>query len=117
MGLVGMVGYMLETSYRGAISMVSRLIIDASQDYGLSVVPLFILMGLFVNKGGISKELYRVSFAFLGHFRGGLAMATFDMVAAVASDDPQMAANPPQATIVAIARPPRKWPRLSLIHI
>lgn len=76
MGLVGMIGYMMETSYRGAISMVSRLIIDASQDYGLSVVPLFILMGLFVNKGGISKELYRVSFAFLGHFRGGLAMAT-----------------------------------------
>ncbi|OED40088.1 C4-dicarboxylate ABC transporter permease [Chromatiales bacterium (ex Bugula neritina AB1)] len=76
MGLVGMIGYMLETSYRGAISMVSRLIIDASQDYGLSVVPLFILMGLFVNKGGISKELYRVSFAFLGHLRGGLAMAT-----------------------------------------
>ena len=40
------------------------------------MVPLFILLGLFVNKGGISKELYRVSFAFLGHFRGGLAMAT-----------------------------------------
>ena len=76
MGLVGMIGYMTETSYRGAISMVSRLIIDASQDYGLSVVPLFILMGLFVNKGGISRELYRVSYAFLGHFRGGLAMAT-----------------------------------------
>ena len=76
MGLVGMVGYMLETSFRGALSMVSRLIIDASQDYGLSVVPLFILMGLFVNKGGISRELYQVSYAFLGHLRGGLAMAT-----------------------------------------
>ncbi|MEX3011811.1 TRAP transporter large permease [Hoeflea sp. TYP-13] len=76
MGLVGMVGYMMETSYRGAISMVARLIIDASQDYGLSVVPLFILMGLFVNKGGISRELYQVSYAFLGHLRGGLAMAT-----------------------------------------
>ncbi len=76
MGLVGMVGYMYETSYRGAISMVSRLIIDTAQDYGLSVVPLFILMGLFVNKGGISRELYRVSYAFLGHLRGGLAMAT-----------------------------------------
>lgn len=76
MGLVGMVGYMLESSYRGAISMVSRLIIDATQNYGLSVVPLFILMGLFVNKGGISRELYRVSYAFLGHLRGGLAMAT-----------------------------------------
>lgn len=76
MGLVGMIGFMIETSYRGAISMVARLIIDASQDYGLSVVPLFILMGLFVNKGGISRELYQVSYAFLGHLRGGLAMAT-----------------------------------------
>jgi len=76
MGLVGMVGYMHETSFRGAISMVSRLIIDTSQDYGLSVVPLFILMGLFVNKGGIARELYQVSYAFLGHLRGGLAMAT-----------------------------------------
>lgn len=76
MGLVGMVGYMTETSFRGAISMVSRLVIDTAQDYGLSVVPLFILMGLFVNKGGISRELYQVSYAFLGHLRGGLAMAT-----------------------------------------
>lgn len=76
MGLVGMIGYMVETSFRGSISMVARLVIDASQDYGLSVVPLFVLMGLFVNKGGISRELYQVSNAFLGHFRGGLAMAT-----------------------------------------
>jgi hypothetical protein len=76
MGLVGMIGLVYETSYRASISMVSRLIIDTSQDYGLSVIPLFILMGLFVNKGGISRELYQVSNAFLGHFRGGLAMAT-----------------------------------------
>lgn len=76
MGLVGMVGYAYETSYHGAISIVARLIIDTSQDYGLSVVPLFILMGLFANKGGISRELYQVSNAFLGHFRGGLALAT-----------------------------------------
>ena len=76
MGLVGMLGYMHLNSYRGAISMVGRLVIDTTQNYGLSVVPLFILMGLFVNKGGLSRELYRASNAFLGHFRGGLAMAT-----------------------------------------
>ena len=76
MGLVGMIGFMLETSYRASISMVGRLIIDTSQDYGLSVIPLFILMGLFVNKAGISRELYAVSNAFLGHLGGGLAMAT-----------------------------------------
>ena len=76
MGLVGMLGFMLETNFRAAISMVARLIIDTSQNYTLSVVPLFILMGLFVNKAGISRELYAASNAFLGHLRGGLAMAT-----------------------------------------
>ncbi len=76
MGLVGLVGYAQLTSMRAAMSMTARLIIDTAQDYGLSVVPLFILMGLFVNKGGLSRELYQVSYAFLGHLRGGLAMAT-----------------------------------------
>lgn len=76
MGLVGFVGFMELRNFRASISMVARLVIDTAQDYGLSVVPLFILMGLFVNKGGLSRELYQVSNAFLGHFRGGLAMAT-----------------------------------------
>lgn len=76
MGFVGMIGFMIETNFRASISMAARLIIDTSQDYGLSVVPLFILMGLFVNKAGISRELYAASNAFLGHLRGGLAMAT-----------------------------------------
>ncbi len=76
MGVIGIVGYSYETSARAAISMAGRLVIDTAQDYGLSVVPLFILMGLFVNKGGLSRELYRASYAFLGHLRGGLAMAT-----------------------------------------
>lgn len=76
MGLVGMLGFMFESSFRASISMVGRLIIDTSQNYGLSVVPLFILMGLFVNKAGISRELYAASNTFLGHMRGGLAMAT-----------------------------------------
>jgi len=76
MGIVGLVGYAYMTNMSAAISITSRLIIDTAQNYGLSVVPLFILMGLFVNKGGLSRELYRVSYAFLGHFRGGLAMAT-----------------------------------------
>lgn len=76
MGFVGFVGYAEIRGLKGSISMVARLIIDAAQDYGLSVVPLFILMGLFVNKGGLSRELYQVSFAFMGHLRGGLALAT-----------------------------------------
>ncbi len=76
MGIVGITGYSQLTNFKASISMASRLVIDTAQDYGLSVVPLFILMGLFVNKGGLSKELYQVSYVFLGHMRGGLAMAT-----------------------------------------
>lgn len=76
MGLVGFAGYAELRGFRASISMVGRLIIDTAQDYGLSVIPLFILMGLFVSKGGLSRELYQVSYAFLGHLRGGLAMAT-----------------------------------------
>ncbi|PHQ71846.1 MAG: C4-dicarboxylate ABC transporter permease [Sneathiella sp.] len=84
MGLVGTLGFAYERggaffSERGlnaAMSMVGRQITDTAQDYGLSVIPLFILMGLFVNRGGLSRELYALSNAFLGHFKGGLAMAT-----------------------------------------
>jgi len=84
MGLVGTIGFAYERGgslfsergYKAAMSMVGRQITDTAQDYGLSVVPLFILMGLFVNKGGMARELYGVSYAFLGHLRGGLAMAT-----------------------------------------
>lgn len=76
MGLVGFIGYAEERGFRASISLIGRLIIDTAQDYGLSVVPLFILMGLFVSRGGLSRELYQVSYAFMGHFKGGLAMAT-----------------------------------------
>ncbi|HCE70863.1 MAG TPA: C4-dicarboxylate ABC transporter permease, partial [Ruegeria sp.] len=84
MGLVGTLGFAYERGgsildergLKAAMSMVGRQVMDTAQDYGLSVVPLFILMGLFVNKGGMARELYAVSNAFLGHFRGGIAMAT-----------------------------------------
>ncbi|MCX9564155.1 TRAP transporter large permease, partial [Vibrio cholerae] len=54
----------------------ARRIIDTGQDYGLSVIPLFILMGNFVTKAGISSELYKACNAFVGHRRGGLSMST-----------------------------------------
>ncbi|MCX7560588.1 TRAP transporter large permease [Sulfitobacter sp. F26204] len=76
MGIVGFFGTAYMINLKASLSLTGRLIIDTSQDYGLSVVPLFILMGLFVNKGGLSRELYRAAYVFLGHMRGGLAMTT-----------------------------------------
>lgn len=76
MGLVGVVGVGLQRGFDPSLSLASRIVLDAARDYGLSVVPLFILMGLFVNQSGMARNLYAAAYAFLGHLRGGLAMAT-----------------------------------------
>ncbi|WP_298612371.1 TRAP transporter large permease [uncultured Thiothrix sp.] len=78
MGLVGFFGFawLNDWNWTAALSMSARRIIDTSRDYSLTVIPLFILMGNFVTKSGLSNELYRASYAFMGHLRGGLAMAT-----------------------------------------
>jgi C4-dicarboxylate transporter DctM subunit len=76
MGLVGFVGFGLMTSFSGSLAMASIITYDTGLNYGLSVVPLFILMGNFVSRAGLSDELYNAANAFLGHRRGGLAMAT-----------------------------------------
>lgn len=76
LGLVGVVGFAELANFKAAMSSAARLVIDSGQSYGLSVVPLFIMMGLMVERGGMAKELYRAAFVFLGHKKGGLAMST-----------------------------------------
>ena len=44
--------------------------------YSLSVIPLFVLMGMFASEAGMSAALFRAADAWLGHRKGGLAMAT-----------------------------------------
>ena len=43
--------------------------------YSLSIIPLFLLMGQFAALSGMSQSLFRAAEAFLGHRRGGVAMA------------------------------------------
>jgi tripartite ATP-independent transporter DctM subunit len=76
MALVGFAGFAYIVSTSAALSMVGTVAYETGMSYTLSIVPLFILMGNFVTKAGLSGELYRASYAFLGHRRGGLAMAT-----------------------------------------
>ncbi|MDF2153451.1 TRAP transporter large permease [Vibrio sp. CAU 1672] len=78
MGVVGFIGfwYINDYNWTAAMSMAARRIIDTGQDYGLSVIPLFILMGNFVTRAGLSNELYRACNAFVGHKKGGLSMST-----------------------------------------
>jgi C4-dicarboxylate transporter DctM subunit len=44
-------------------------------NYTLSVIPLFILMGAFAERSGLSQDLFRAASALVGHRRGGMAMA------------------------------------------
>jgi len=75
MGAIGFVGIGLMRSWPAAISNTGNEFTDVAS-YTLSVVPLFILMGNFVTRAGMSRELYRLAYSFFGHLRGGLAMST-----------------------------------------
>jgi len=78
MGIVGIVGYayMRDWNWTVAFAIAQTKIYETGRNYTLSVVPLFILMGNFVTRAGMSQELFRAAYAFIGHLRGGLAMAT-----------------------------------------
>jgi C4-dicarboxylate transporter, DctM subunit len=78
MGIVGVVGYayMRDWNWYVAFTTAQTKVYETGRNYTLSVVPLFILMGNFVTRAGMSQELFRAANAFIGHFKGGLAMAT-----------------------------------------
>jgi tripartite ATP-independent transporter DctM subunit len=78
MGIVGIVGYayMRDWNWWVAFATAQTKIYETGRNYTLSVVPLFILMGSLVTRAGLSQELFRAAYAFIGHLRGGLAMAT-----------------------------------------
>jgi tripartite ATP-independent transporter DctM subunit len=78
MGVIGFLGvaYMRDWNFAPAMAMVETKVYETGRNYTLSVIPLFILMGNFVSRAGMSKELFRAAYTFVGHLRGGLAMAT-----------------------------------------
>ncbi|HMN83502.1 MAG TPA: TRAP transporter large permease [Burkholderiaceae bacterium] len=78
MGLIGFLGvaYLRDWNFAPAFAMVQTKVYETGRNYTLSVVPLFILMGNLVTRAGMSQELFRAAYAFIGHLRGGLAMAT-----------------------------------------
>lgn len=76
MGIVGFIGLGLLRNWNSAMASVTSVIYETGFSYTLSVVPLFILMGNLVARAGMSTELFRAAYTFIGHRRGGLAMST-----------------------------------------
>ncbi|MEC7489964.1 MAG: TRAP transporter large permease [Pseudomonadota bacterium] len=76
MAIVGTIGFGYYIGFEPALKSIGNTAVDTVMVYDFSVLPLFILMGNFVARSGISHDLYEASNAWLGHKRGGLAMAT-----------------------------------------
>lgn len=76
MALVGTVGAILLGGWDQAAFILSNLPYEAVSGEGMVVLPLFIFMGVFAAHSGMSSNLYGGVHAFIGHRRGGIAMAT-----------------------------------------
>jgi C4-dicarboxylate transporter DctM subunit len=76
MVLVGVGGIATLIGWQPALALLGQIPVSNTMSYELSVVPMFILMGAFISRSGIAGELYDACNAFIGHRRGGLAIAT-----------------------------------------
>jgi tripartite ATP-independent transporter DctM subunit len=74
--IVGVIGFMLFRGSEAALAVAAQQITDAFTSHGLSVIPLFILMGTFIHRAGLADDLFSAARAWLGHLRGGMAHAT-----------------------------------------
>ena len=73
--LVGIVGASVISGPAVLLNQLKDLAYAQFSNYDLSVLPMFILMGALASRCGLSRDLFRAANAWLGRFRGGVAMA------------------------------------------
>ena len=78
MGGVGALGfiYLRDWRWSAGLGPAADSILDVTQNDALSVIPLFILIGMLIAQSGIAHDLYRAAYAAVGRLPGGLAMST-----------------------------------------
>lgn len=78
MGLVGVIGYYFARGrgWNAAFSTARESVVDVMGSATLSVIPLFVFMGMIIARSGMAQDLYKASYSVVGRFRGGLAMST-----------------------------------------
>ena len=103
MFLAGAIGYVTQTGWLPFANFLNSQAFARFAGYDLSVIPLFILMGHFATKGGISKSLFEFAAGVMGRFKGGLAMASLLACAAFGAISGSSVAT--AATITGVALP------------
>lgn len=73
---VGAGGFAVLRGVTPSLSMVSQQTLEVILNTNFAVLPMFILMGTFIFRAALADDLFDAANAWLGHFRGGLAMAT-----------------------------------------
>lgn len=108
--ITGLVGFaaMRGWNWSAALAMTGQQIMETGASYGLSVIPLFILMGVFIHRSGISEDLFAAAYALTGRYRGGLGHASVVACAGFSAVSGSSLAT--SATMTRIALPHmRKW--------
>ncbi len=82
MSAVAIFGTAMIIGHDGALSLAGLSVYESAQNFDLSVIPLFVLMGTFASKAGISSDLFAAFNTWLHHRRGGLAHASIAACAA-----------------------------------
>lgn len=85
LGATGFLGFGYLVGWKQSSVMLAIITRDSAMSYTLAVIPLFVLMGNFVIGAGISQEIFRSARLFMGHRRGGLAMAAITASAGFAT--------------------------------
>src|SRR5438132_6744053 len=103
MGLVGSTGFGYLTGFAPALKLIGQTTMRTVTDYTFGVIPIFLVMGALVSLAGISRELFRAANTFVGHWRGGLGIATIAACGAFAAISGSSVAT--AATFSAVAYP------------
>jgi C4-dicarboxylate transporter DctM subunit len=106
MAVVGFCGFTYVVSFKAALNMAGTDLWITFSKYGLTVIPLFVFMGYLAFNAGIAERLYRAAYKWVGHWPGGLAIATIgadELFAAICGSNTATA-----ATMGAIALPQMK---------
>ncbi len=106
MAIVGFLGLAYATSFTAAFGMIGAEMWNIFSGYGLTVIPMFILVGEFIHYAGYSDNLYYATNRWFGHHRGGLAITTIMASAAFSAISGSNTAT--AATMSSVAIPAMK---------
>ena len=106
--VVGALGSMMIIGPMGILNGLKSLPYEHFSSHSLSIVPLFLLMGQFASRSGLSQSMFQAANHWLGHRRGGLAISTIGACGAFGAISGSSLATAATMTQVALPEMERK---------